>query len=237
MVQSTWIRETAIRPAQPLGRIGGQQTEVIAMSNDQPSPSGETSSSDGGELALWKSVRDGNEDGLRRVVQTYKGRLVGYLRRFLPAPDADDVAQEVWMTVWSKRSEICPSRNPVAWMHTIARNNAISLLRRRREKAASDSNQPSDDDLFSLGSSEQAVSPWPLGIEGVDLRNAFEKAIDQLDKTHRDVVLLRFRSRLADPNMSDGMIKDILGYPYQGTVNQKWNEALEQIRKFFTANQ
>lgn len=61
-------------------------------------------------------------------------RVKAYLMRLgTPAPEADELAQEVMITVW-RRAEIFDAARASAstWIFTIARNRRIDAIRRRR---------------------------------------------------------------------------------------------------------
>jgi RNA polymerase sigma factor (sigma-70 family) len=58
--------------------------------------------------------------------------VLGYLRRFMPHNDAEDVLQRVFYEVWRHSQRYDPSRSLAAWVFGIARNRAIDHLRRQR---------------------------------------------------------------------------------------------------------
>ena len=57
--------------------------------------------------------------------------VLGYLRRFVPRDEAEDVLQRVFYEVWRNRDRYDPARSLEAWVLGIARKRAIDLLRRR----------------------------------------------------------------------------------------------------------
>ena len=57
--------------------------------------------------------------------------VLGYLRRFVPRDEAEDVLQRVFYEVWRNRDRYDPSRSLEAWVLGIARKRAIDQLRRR----------------------------------------------------------------------------------------------------------
>ena len=66
------------------------------------------------------------------VYATHGPAVLGYLRRFVPRDDAEDVLQQVFYEVWRHQRRYDPSRSLAAWIFAIARNRAIDHLRRQR---------------------------------------------------------------------------------------------------------
>jgi RNA polymerase sigma-70 factor (ECF subfamily) len=66
------------------------------------------------------------------------GRYAGRVRAFVlragaPAPDADEIAQDVMVAVWRRAESYDPNRAGAAtWIYAIARNRRIDFVRRAR---------------------------------------------------------------------------------------------------------
>lgn len=68
----------------------------------------------------------------------------------IPA-EAEEILQEVFVTLWNKRQEYDFSKSsPVTWMITMARNRAIDKLRSNEFKGAMRSNSLEDSPLSSM---------------------------------------------------------------------------------------
>lgn len=78
-------------------------------------------------------VRTGTGDraALRTVYQDSSAKLFGVLLRMLKdRNEAEDVLQDVYVTVWRKAELYNPERaSPITWLVAIARNRAIDRLR------------------------------------------------------------------------------------------------------------
>lgn len=57
--------------------------------------------------------------------------VLSYLRRLVPAADAEDVLQRTFVEVWRSRERYDPARPLEGWVLGIARKRAIDHLRRR----------------------------------------------------------------------------------------------------------
>jgi RNA polymerase sigma-70 factor (ECF subfamily) len=83
--------------------------------------------------ALLARAADGDAAAFRLFYDRTSAKLFAIVLRILPdRGEAEDVLQEVYVTVWRKAAEFDATRaSPVTWMATIARNRAIDRLRAR----------------------------------------------------------------------------------------------------------
>lgn len=85
-------------------------------------------------LVQWLAAAgSGDTQALRNLYDATSAKLFGVIVRILvDRQDAEDVLQEVYVTVWRKAAEFDPLRaSPITWMVTIARNRAIDRFRAR----------------------------------------------------------------------------------------------------------
>jgi RNA polymerase sigma factor (sigma-70 family) len=73
----------------------------------------------------------GDRAALRQIYQDTSAKLFGVCLRILnDRSEAEDVLQDVYVTVWRKAATFDPARaSPITWMVAIARNRAIDRLR------------------------------------------------------------------------------------------------------------
>src|SRR6266571_9426171 len=83
--------------------------------------------------AALARVAAGDRAALRTVYQDTSAKLLGVCLRILnDRAEAEDVLQDVYVTVWRKAAAFDPGRaSPITWMVAIARNRAIDRLRSR----------------------------------------------------------------------------------------------------------
>ena len=86
--------------------------------------------------ALLARAADGDRIAFRDFYDRTSAKLFGIiLRIIIERGEAEDVLQEVFVTIWRKAAEFDPSRaSPVTWTATIARNRAIDRLRSRASR-------------------------------------------------------------------------------------------------------
>jgi RNA polymerase sigma factor (sigma-70 family) len=73
----------------------------------------------------------GEEGAIGECYAVLGPMVLGYLRRFVPRDEAEDVLQRVFYEVWKNRDRYDPARSLEAWVLGIARKRAIDQLRRR----------------------------------------------------------------------------------------------------------
>src|ERR671936_2997144 len=76
-------------------------------------------------------VAGGDRAALRLVYQDTSAKLFGVCLRILKdRSEAEDVLQDVYVTVWRKAATFDPGRaSPITWMVAIARNRSTDRLR------------------------------------------------------------------------------------------------------------
>jgi RNA polymerase sigma-70 factor (ECF subfamily) len=81
--------------------------------------------------ATLMRVAGGDRAALRIVYQDTSAKLFGVCLRILnDRSEAEDVLQEVYVTVWRKAGTFDPGRaSPITWLVAIARNRSIDRLR------------------------------------------------------------------------------------------------------------
>lgn len=85
------------------------------------------------ERLLVLRAQMGSGDAYAGLVARYDARLLFYLRRLLGmVADAEDVRQEVWITVVRKLHTLEDPGAFRSWLYRVARHRGISWLRKRR---------------------------------------------------------------------------------------------------------
>lgn len=95
---------------------------------------------------LMLRVGTGDHAACRELVERYLGRIVSFAGRVLgDRVLAEDVAQEVFLRLWSHAQRWRPSgARLTTWLHRIALNLCLDWLARRREAPLDEADEPVD---------------------------------------------------------------------------------------------
>jgi len=161
----------------------------------------------------------GDVAGYERLFSRYAPRVKAYMmRRGMSAAAAEELTQEVMLTVWSKAERFDAQRAPFrTWVFTIARNRCIDQLRRGRRP------QPDPEDPCWV----DTVSP-PEGPESmiVDRRreDRVHEALSTLNEEQRCTLRQLYFEGLTTSEAADAQ-----GVPV-GTIKSRARRALQALR-------
>src|SRR4029078_3359325 len=132
-------------------------------------------------------VAGGDRAALRLVYQHTSANLFGVCLRILKdRGEAEDVLQEVFLTVWRKAASFDPGRaSPITWMVAIARNRAIDRL---RASAVSRRMEP-------IESADAVSDPAPAAVERVEMAQQHQRpslCLAELEARHASAIRAAF---------------------------------------------
>jgi len=82
------------------------------------------------EKALLKAMAAGEEAGFNEIYLHYSQAIYYYILHMLKSPQlADDVRQEVFASIWERRSQLGSVESFKGYLFTTARNQTVSVLR------------------------------------------------------------------------------------------------------------
>lgn len=128
----------------------------------------------------------GEAASLKAVYDKTSAKLFGVCLRILGDRDeAEDVLQEVYLSVWRNAAAFDERRaSPVTWMATIARNRAIDRLRARRPERS----HPIDS---ALDVADDAPSAFDH-LETAEGAARLNLCVAELESAHRDAIRAAF---------------------------------------------
>ncbi|MFN8012737.1 MAG: RNA polymerase sigma factor [Holophagaceae bacterium] len=80
---------------------------------------------------LLAAVAGGSQPAFRALYDRFAGRLLAYVRRMGgPRVSAEDVVQEIFVSIWVKAGQYRPALgSPEAWIFTITRHKVVDIWR------------------------------------------------------------------------------------------------------------
>lgn len=139
--------------------------------------------SDVSQLVHWLTqTGSGDRIALKLLYEATSAKLFGVILRIVTnRSEAEDVLQEVFITVWRKAAEYDVTRaSPMTWLATIARNRAIDRLRSRASRPTS-----------SLELAAEVVDTAPAVDTLIDASNdarRVQAALAELEPRHAAII-------------------------------------------------
>ena len=110
------------------------------------------------DLDLMLRVRDGDAASFEMLLRRYRLPLVSYFCRMVRDQGlAEDLAQEVFLRVYTSRERYQPEARFTTWLYRIATNLALNAIRDRKETVSDNA----DDDSDGGPATERFVDPHP----------------------------------------------------------------------------
>jgi len=158
-----------------------------------------------------------DRDAFGRLFRHFAPRVKAYLMRLgLDAGAAEDLMQDVMLTVWQRASTYDAARaSPATWIFTIARNRRIDAARR----GARPDLDPSDPSL-----APSVPAPADEAVEAAQHERILRRAIAALPPQQAELLRLAFYE-----GRSHGEIAGDLALPL-GTVKSRIRLALARLR-------
>lgn len=120
--------------------------------------------------------------------------------------EAEDVVQEVFVTIYSKMDQFDPQKKFSSWLYRITLNTCISKLRSKKNTVLS----PFDETAFApVYGGKNNDNPLTV-LEQKELRHNIWNALVQLPENYRIMLILRYQMDLNNQEIADtlGIKKD-----------------------------
>jgi RNA polymerase sigma-70 factor (ECF subfamily) len=182
------------------------------------------------ERRLIRRLRDRDEKAFREIVELHGDRVFNLTYRMLGnREEAEDVAQEVFITVFKSIDSFRGDSKFSTWLYRVAANhckNRIKYLARRHDRHKDEYDEGRERDPAAGAITGSAPLPRPdKHLEGVELERLMQAAIAELDEEHRLLIVLRDVEELSYEE-----ICDISGLR-EGTVKSRLHRARMALRK------
>jgi len=156
----------------------------------------------------------GDEQAFADLHESHGAAIRRYVAGFLGPDVADDIVQEVWLTVFRRIRELTNPGGFRTWLFRIARHRSIDALRARQRR------ETLEEQAFAeIG----RVLPATQGLEDA-AREVVGDALARLSPAHREAIQLRYLE-----DLTYGDIATVMGCPV-GTVRSRIHHARTQLR-------
>lgn len=141
------------------------------------------------DLKTIRRCKRGEEAAFAEILGRYRGAIYNLCYRMTRnSEDARDLAQEVFIKVYTSLATFDPRFRFTTWMYRIASNCAIDHLRKKRPLTCSISATASETDDREFAGNE----PTPHQVLRFrEVEGRLEEAIQSLPSSYRQLILLR----------------------------------------------
>jgi RNA polymerase sigma factor (sigma-70 family) len=170
-------------------------------------------------IAMVAGARDGDVEAWNRLVDRYAPLVWSICRTYrLAAPDAEDVAQNVWLRLVEQLRRIRVPAAVPGWIMTTTRRECLRVLRISRRVEPADTLAERADDPGTRPDIDEAILAY-------ERRAALRAAFAQLSPRCQHMLSLLMQ----DPPVPYGVISIRLGMP-QGSVGPIRARCLDRLR-------
>ncbi len=184
------------------------------------------------EQLMWRVRMENDEEAFGRLVCKWQGAIQRLCVRMLgDAQRGEDLAQEAFIKVYSKRADYRPSSKFSTYAWRVALNLCYDELRRlkRRPETPLESDCDEDGECFSLLDRQSPVESTPVSVmEEREKAELVRTALQKLPEQYRSVVVLRHFEGLKFRE-----IAEVLEIP-EGTVKSRMVEGLSLLSESLT---
>ncbi|MCB9568619.1 MAG: sigma-70 family RNA polymerase sigma factor [Myxococcales bacterium] len=177
---------------------------------------------------LVRRLKSGDERAFQELVQTYQNRVFGLILRMIGnRQEAEDLAQDVFLTVYRAIGSYRGEGRFYTWLYRIASNtckNRIKYLKGRHFNTRLDVDDHAEAQMPSgeggaLHSIQSQIPGPEATLEGNRIQRAIQRELAALEEDHRLLIVLRDIEGLSYQD-----IQGITGLP-AGTVKSRLHRA------------
>jgi len=177
--------------------------------------------SDTADVALIRSIAAGDKQAMQILFARHNVRIFRFLVRFVgDTSAAEDLVSEVFLDVWRHAGRFRGRSQVTTWLLALARNKALSALRRRSTEELDDK---------TVAAIEDPQDNPEVTIENRQTSEILLNCLTQLSPPHREVIdLVYYHEKSIDE------VADITGVP-QNTVKTRVFYARRRIAELMSA--
>ena len=181
------------------------------------------------ESSLLRRLRDRDERAFRELIDEHRDRVFNITYRMLGnRAEAEDVAQEVFITVFKQIENFRGDSKFSTWLYRVTVNhckNRIKYLARRHDRDRDELDETSQQQNGAVNGAPVRAKNPDKALESAQMEKLLQEAIASLDDEQRAVVILR---DVEDLSIEE--ICEITGLP-DGTVKSRLHRARLVLRK------
>ncbi len=184
------------------------------------------------ETELVDALKRGEPKAFEQLIKSHQDRVYGLCLRMLSSStEAEDLAQDVFITVFKSIGNFRAESRLSTWIYRITRNHCLNRIKFLKRRAAGKkipldaarnlnwSDQQTNDPVVS-----RVYRPDRLA-EGMQMEEIIQEQIACLGEDHRELVILRDLEHLSYEE-----IQEITGLP-KGTIKSRLHRARVELAR------
>jgi RNA polymerase sigma-70 factor, ECF subfamily len=127
----------------------------------------------------------GDEDAFRQLYSKYKSRTFAFLKGLVKGVEAEDLNQEVWLTVYRRIASLTNANGFRMWLFQVARNRALDYFRQNKKlHELQEANEVAPEE-------REEEQPFDDG-DDQELKIRLRVCLEKLSQRHKEVLILSF---------------------------------------------
>lgn len=177
------------------------------------------------DLKLVSEVLNGNMDSFNIMVNKYGTPILRFIYNMVKNKEtAEDISQEVFITVYNKLYTYKSTYKFSNWLYQIARNKVIDYIRKYRRVYESNI-----EEATNIESGDESPEQ---SVEYMETKSVIEKFIGSLDEYDRQIVILKYSSK----DMTFFDISQILNMN-ESSVKRRYYRARDEFKKLMSVRE
>jgi len=176
------------------------------------------------DTQLVEQILSGKTEAFEELMKRYQQQVFTIIYRMTGKyQDSEDIAQEVFMTVYQKLYQFDRTKNFSPWLYRIAVNTCITAMRKKK-KIVNISLHEDFAEQIEPTYDYSKFDPQTI-LEQKELREVIKSSIEKLPENYKSVIIMRY-----DMGLSNQEIADIL-HITKDNVEVKMHRARKALRK------
>jgi RNA polymerase sigma factor (sigma-70 family) len=147
----------------------------------------------------WVLYKNGNQEALGEIFQTYFQELYFYGLKIIAVPDlVKDIIQELFVKLWDRKESIGEVANVKAYLLVSLRNDLIHTIKNNR---LIDSEFSKKTEPFTLSAEDFIINEE----DSNELKDRLVTSLNRLSERQREVIVLRFYHNLGFEELAEVM--------------------------------
>jgi RNA polymerase sigma-70 factor (ECF subfamily) len=147
------------------------------------------------DITLMLEFKSGKAEAFNRLVDKYSKPVINYIFRFTGSrEDAQDLAQDVFIRVYSAAKNYTPSAKFTTWLYRMANNISIDYIRKKKFRgshASIDEHMESKAGEMKAAVADEKIRPVDEAMESEEAGEKVRDALQSLPDNQRAAIIMK----------------------------------------------